>query len=167
MEVHLLETATQRLTAAELLAAKKADMRGITDGWEFSWKKHFELPNSKAFKIVLTSNPNEIQGLLIFQMLGKREPYMAYLEAAPHNKGKDKQFDYVAGCLIAKACQLSFVNGEGQYEGFLSFNCMDEKVIKVYHNKYGAIRVDKTYMFIDPPTGKKLIAEYLFRNHFN
>ena len=90
---HLLEIATQKLTAAELQAAKKADMRGITDGWEFSWKKHFELPNSKAFKIVLTSNPNEIQGLLIFQMLGKEEPYMAFLESAPHNKGKDKQFD--------------------------------------------------------------------------
>jgi len=167
MKVLLLEVASQKLIDAELVPAKISDMKGITDGWDFSWKKHFNLPNSKAFKIVLKSEPEVVQGLLLFQMLGKEEPYMAYLESAPHNKGKDKQFDFVVGCLISWACQLSFLEGEGHYEGFLSFQCMDEKVIKVYAHKYGATRVDKTIMFIKPTVGKQLIEEYLFRKHVN
>jgi hypothetical protein len=167
MEVLLLEIASQKLINAELMPAKISDMKGITDGWDFSWKKHFNLPNSKAFKIVLKSAPGIVQGLLLFQMLGKEEPYMAFLESAPHNKGKDKQFDFVAGCLISMACQLSFLEGKGHYEGFLSFQCMDEKVIKVYAEKYGAIRADRTFMFIEPSVGKQLIEEYLFRKHIN
>jgi len=167
MKVLLLEVASQKLIDAELVPAKISDMKGITDGWDFSWKKHFNLPNSKAFKIVLKSEPEVVQGLLLFQMLGKEEPYMAYLESAPHNKGKAKQFDFVAGCLISRACQLSFLEGKGHYEGYLAFKCMDEKVIKVYANKYGAIRVDRTFMFINPTIGKQLITEYLFRNHVN
>ena len=167
MEVLLLEIASQKLIDAELVPAKISDMKGITDGWEFSWKKHFGLPNSKSFKIVLKSEPDVVQGLLIFQMLGKEEPYMAYLESAPHNKGKDKQFDFVTGCLISRACQLSFLEGKGHYEGYLSFQCMDEKVIKVYAGKYGATRVDMTIMFINPIIGKQLIDKYLFRKHVN
>ena len=165
MEILLLKLASQKLIAAELVPAKIADMKSITDGWQFSWKKHFHLPNSKAFKIVIEADPGVIQGLLLFQMIGKEEPYMAFLEVAPHNKGKDKQFDFVAGCLISRACQLSFLEGKGHYQGFLAFQCMDEKVIKVYANKYGAIRVDTTYMYIDPMVGKKLIEEYLFRKN--
>ena len=88
---------------------------------------------------------------------------MAYLESAPHNRSPDKELDYVAGCLIAKACQLSTMEGEGHFQGYLSFQCMDEEVIRVYHHKYGAYRVDETYMFIDPPTGNKLIEQYLLR----
>jgi len=167
MEVLLLDTASQKLMDADLVPANISDMKGITDGWEFSWKKHFALPNSKAFKIVLRSAPDIVQGLLLFQILGKEEPYMAYLESAPHNKGKEKQFDFVAGCLISRACQLSFLEGKGHFEGFLSFKCMDEKVIRVYAEKYGAIRVDSNYMFIEPKVGKQLINEYLFRNHDN
>lgn len=82
---------------------------------------------------------------------------MAYLESAPHNRGKNKEFDYVAGCLIARACQLSIMEGKGHFKGFLSFQCMDEEVIRVYHHKYGAHRVDETYMFIEPKTSNELV----------
>jgi hypothetical protein len=34
--------------------------------------------------------------------------------------------------LSSAACQLSFLEGKGHYEGFLSFKCMDEKVINGY-----------------------------------
>jgi len=163
MRILILETKSQKLVDAELLPARKMDMKGISDGWKFSWKKHFCLPYSKAYKVVIKSNIDEIQGLLIFQILGKEEPYMAFLESAPHSKGSSKQFDFVAGCLISKACQLSFTEGKGHYQGFLAFQCMDEDVIKVYHHKYGATRVDQTYMYINPTASRKLINEYLFR----
>jgi len=40
---------------------------------------------------------------------------------------------------------------------------MDEEVIRVYHHKYGAHRVDKTWMFIEPKIGNNLIEKYLLR----
>lgn len=163
MEILLLDSTSKKLVAAKLTPAMKADMKSITDGWDFSWKKHFHLPNSKAFKIVLKGEPEEVEGLMIFQLLGHEEPYMAFLESAPHNKGKNKRFDLVAGCLIARACQLSLLEGKGHFRGFLAFKCMDEKVISVYARKYGATRVDRTYMYIDPFAGENLIEEYLFR----
>jgi hypothetical protein len=88
---------------------------------------------------------------------------MAYLESAPHNRGNEKELDYVAGCLIAKACELSTLEGKGHFRGFLSFQCMDEDVIKVYHHKYGATRVNETYMYIDPKAGNELVERYLLR----
>jgi hypothetical protein len=162
MKILLLDTERAKLFAAQLLPAVLKDMKTITEGWYFNWRRQFALPNSKAFKIV-TGNPERIEGLMIFQILNKEEPYMAYLESAPHNRGNKKEFDYVAGCLIAKACQLSTLEGAGHFRGFLSFQCMDEEVIRVYHHKYGAYRVNKTYMFIDPKTGNELVDRYLLR----
>jgi hypothetical protein len=163
MKVLLFEVSSGRLLEARLIPAILKDMRSITDGWHFNWRKQFQLPNSRAFKIIVNDYPDRIEGLMIFQMLNKEEPFMAYLEAAPHNRGQSKELDYVAGCLIAKACQLSTMEGKGYFQGFLSFRCMDEEVISVYHHKYGAYRVDETYMFIDPETGNELVERYLLR----
>jgi hypothetical protein len=162
MIILLRDTNSSALVKAQLLPAVLKDMKTITDGWHFNWRRQFALPNSRAFKIV-TGTPERVEGLMIFQMLNKEEPYMAYLESAPHNIGHEKEFDYVAGCLIARACQLSISDGVGHFKGFLSFQCMDEEVIRVYHHKYGAHRVDETYMFIEPKTSSELIELYLLR----
>jgi hypothetical protein len=67
MRILILETKSQKLVDAELLPTRKMDMKGISDGWKFSWKKHFSLPYSKAYKVVIKSNIDEIQGLLIYR----------------------------------------------------------------------------------------------------
>jgi hypothetical protein len=161
VEVFLLNTTTCEIVAARLLPAVAHDMRNTTDGWMFNWKRHYKLPGAKAFKII--TGENDIQGLMIFQVI-EGEPLMAYLESAPENKGDSKVYDYVAGCLIAYACRLSLTHGKDWHRGFLSFQCMDEEVIRVYHHKYGAVRVNKTFMFIDPPQGTILIEKYIERN---
>jgi hypothetical protein len=160
MEIFLLNTSTREIVRAQLLPAIARDMRNITDGWMFNWRRHFGLPGAKAFKVI-TGN-NEIQGLMIFQVVDG-EPMMAYLESAPENRGDNKAYDYVAGCLIAYACRLSLIHGKDWHQGFLSFQCMDEEVIRVYHYKYGAVRLDETWMFIEPPQGAILIEKYIER----
>lgn len=165
MEVILLETSTQSVIKGQLKPAKIEDMRTIADGWKFNWRKHFYLPNAKAFKVYTGKNSNEIEGLMIYQNLKSGQPYMAYLECGRYNKGKKKKYDHVAGCLIAKACQLSSIEGKDLHKGYLSFKCMDEKVISLYHNKYGAVRVDEHWMYIDPKTGNELVEKYLLNNN--
>lgn len=51
---------------------------------------------------------------------------MAYIEVAPHNRGIDKKYDLVAGCLIAYACRLSFIHGKDAYKGWLAFDVQEE-----------------------------------------
>lgn len=93
---------------------------------------------------------------------------MAYVEIAPHNIGTIKEYDNVAGCLIAYACRLSFVKGEGDFEGYLAFDVFEEhkeheiKLMAVYSTKYNALRFgETTSMLIPPEGGQKLIDEFL------
>ena len=90
---------------------------------------------------------------------------MAFLEVAPHNRGKEKRHDWVAGCLIAFACRQSFIKGR---EGYLAFDVMEEKdedtlkLMNLYSQKYNAVRLDaSTTMIIVPQGSEKLINEYL------
>ena len=100
-------------------------------------------------------------------MKEKIEPYMAFLEIAPHNKGHHKKFDKIAGCLIAFACRLSFKEGEGDYKGWLAFDVLEEdkqdeiKLMAVYCEKYGAIKFGETTMLITPENGQDLITKFL------
>jgi hypothetical protein len=103
-------------------------------------------------------------------MRDKVEPFMAFIEVAPHNRGKVKEYENVAGCLIAFACRLSFTRGEGHYNGYLAFdigetNIEDEtKLMAVYCTKYNALRLGTSNTMIIPPEGgQKLIDEFLNR----
>ena len=100
-------------------------------------------------------------------MKEKVEPYMAYIEIAPQNKGKDKRYDLVAGCLIAYACRLSTLYGKGVYHRWLAFDVFEEKkedkirLMALYSTKYHALRYGDTTMVISPANGKRLIEHYL------
>lgn len=92
---------------------------------------------------------------------------MAYVEIAPHNKGKAKRYDHVAGCLIAYACRLSFLHGIEHFKGWLAFDVMEEskedeiKLMTLYCKKYGALQWKDTTMVISPEVGEKLIEKFL------
>jgi hypothetical protein len=98
--------------------------------------------------------------------------YMSFIEVAPHNKGKEKEYDFVAGCLIAYACKLSFIEGKNHHEGYLTFDVMEAdendqfKLMAMYSKKYKACRVpfiSDTTMIIKPQDAMLLIEEYLNR----
>ena len=97
-----------------------------TDGWRFNFRKHSKKPAYETYVLICVETPDIIEGCLIFEMKAKVEPYMAYVEVAPHNKGKGKKFDRVAGCLIAFACRLSFIHGENDFRGWLAFDVLEE-----------------------------------------
>jgi hypothetical protein len=101
-------------------------------------------------------------------MKEKIEPYMAFVEIAPRNQGNDKEFERVAGCLIAFACRLSFMRGNNDFKGWLAFDVIEEKqadeikLMAMYSTKYNALRFGETTTMIIPPLGgEKLINEFL------
>jgi hypothetical protein len=136
-------------------------------GWRFNFEKHARNAAFQTYVLVTEETPYTIEGCLIFRLKDEMEPYMAYIEIAPHNKGENRRFDRVAGCLIAFASRLSFIHGKDHFKGWLAFDVLEEreedevKLMTVYCQKYGALKWSGTTMVISPEAGEKLIFKFL------
>lgn len=170
MNVKIYDVEEKREINARILLAKdfNGNLPSLTDNWRFNFRKHSQKANRKTYVLVCEDSEDVIEGCLIFEMLNKVDPYMAYIEIAPHNKNPGRKFDKVAGCLIAFASRLSFIHAEGENKGFLSFDVLEEnpedeeKLMARYSKEYKAIRLgDSTMMIILPEEGEKLIKFYL------
>jgi hypothetical protein len=167
MKVEIVRIGDKQLVNASILPSGKFTLPSITDGWRFNFKSHSKKKGFQTYILVCEESPTEIEGCLIFQFRDKVEPYMAFIEIAPHNKGKNKRYDKVAGCLIAYASRLSFINGKDHFKGWLAFDVLEEdkddeiKLMALYCEKYGALRWGDTTMVLSPEVGEKLIIEYL------
>jgi len=169
MKVKIIKVIDKQIIDAKIV--KPTDLTvmlpSLTDGWRFNFKKHAKKLSFETYVLVCEETPETIEGCLVFQMKGEVEPYMAYIEIAPHNKGGNKQFDKVAGCLIAFACRLSFINGKGDYKGWLAFDVLEEdkkdeiKLMALYCKRYGALKYGETTMVITPEVGETLISQFL------
>lgn len=172
MNVKILKIEGNVLVDAKISDSKlvKVALPSVADGWRFNFNKHAKKRGAETYVLVTEETSDKIEGSLTFEMKDKVEPYMAYIEVAPHNRGEVKEYENVAGCLIAFACRLSFTKGEGVYNGYLAFdigeaNEADEtKLMAVYSTKYNAFRLGQSNSMIIPPEGgQKLIDEFLNR----
>ncbi len=123
MKVRILKVETGEPANAAIEKSSRRALPSLHDeGWRFNFARlSRKTPNSSTYVLVTEETPHVIEGCLIFQMLDEEIPYGAYLEVAPHNKGNQKKYDHVAGCLIAYAFQLSLDKGEGHYKGSALF----------------------------------------------
>ena len=167
MNVKIIETATNAEIESQisLVIKNKSKLPSLTDGWRFNFSKHSKNKDYETYTLTTEKTPNIIEGCLIINTKSPYEVYMAFVEIAPHNRGANKKYKRVAGCLIAFACRLSFIKGK---EGYLAFDVKEEtkeneiKLMKLYNQKYGAIRLDNsTTMIILPEGSEKLINEFL------
>jgi hypothetical protein len=169
MKVKILKIKGNTLVDAEILDSKsiKINLPSVVDGWRFNFKKHSQIKGFETYVLVQEQTPTVIEGCLIFEMKESIEPYMAFVEIAPHNQGQEKEYNKVAGCLIAFACRLSFMKGNEVYRGWLAFDVLEEekenetRLMALYSKKYNALRYGETTMVIPPEGGEKLINEYL------
>ncbi len=169
MNVKIRKIEGDNLVDAKIIDSKLLELRlpSFNDGWRFNFDKHSKKKTFKTYVLVSLENIEKVEGRLIFEMRDKIEPYMAFIEIAPHNKGGLKKYANVAGCLIAFACRLSFIDGEHAFEGYLAFDVLEEKkedeikLMAIYSKKYNALRIADTTMLITPEGSKKLIDEFL------
>lgn len=169
MKVKILKVDDDKLIDAFIRIGINSEMPSIQSGWRFNFNRHIKSPNSEAYVLVKEDSPEVIEGCLIYRVLENGIQYMAFLEVAPHNRLPNKTHDFVAGCLIAFACRLSFKKGENHNRGWLTFDVQEEnkedeiKLMAMYSKKYKAVRLDDTTMLITPENGELLIEEYLNR----
>lgn len=167
MKIKIIKVQDNQAVEARITQPLGLTLPSITDGWRFNFKKQSKKAGFQTYILVTQKASKIVEGCLTYQLRDTEEPYMAYIEIAPHNKGKTKMYDNVAGCLIAYACRLSFLDGVGHFKGWLTFDVMEEdkedeiKLMAVYCQKYGALKWGETTMVISPQAGEKLIAKYL------
>lgn len=160
MKVNLIERKTKKIHTAEITIAKSKDIPFKKDGWKFNWRNLYKTDSALILKISLLESPNVMEGMMMLTILFDEMVYMDNVEVAPHNYGKNKKFENVAGSLIAFACLEAFIIGKNAYNGFLSFTSKTE-LIELYAQKYGAIIAMNSRMYIDSEIAKKLINQYL------
>jgi hypothetical protein len=78
------------------------------------------------------------------------------LESSKDNIGASKTYDKIAGCLIAKACRLSFAKG---YYGFVSL-VPKTQLIEHYKNAYGFEQFGRQ-LAVESAQSNYLIKKYL------
>ncbi|QTE40976.1 MULTISPECIES: hypothetical protein [Mucilaginibacter] len=168
MKVKLIKVETAEEVKALIKEGKAKELPSMQDGWRFNFEKLIKkLKNATGYLLVTEETPDIIEGALIFQLVDKVMPYMAYLEVAPHNRSNPKKYEQVAGCLIAYAFQQSVIQGKGDYNSMLQFDVLEEKkedaikLMAVYSGKYNAKRWDDTTMVIMDEDGESLVTKYL------
>ena len=104
MEIHLIETNSKKEKDAFILKAKSKDMPTKKSGWQFTWRTLYKTEGAEFYKIILTDNSDNIEGMLMLSVMYDEMLYMNNIEVAPHNLGSKGKYDNVAGCLIAFGC---------------------------------------------------------------
>jgi hypothetical protein len=164
MDVKLVRIEDGVQIHSKIEACKGHRLPTFHDGWRFNFNKHSKTSGAQTFVLLTEESPETIEGCVILKKQQHGDHYMAFVEIAPHNQGKGKKYDKVAGCLIAYACRVSHIQGDG----FLSFHIGEEsqqkekKLMIHYSKKYLALRIaDTKEMIIVPGDGQKLISQYL------
>lgn len=172
MKAKVIKVETAEQVNALIKEGEAKELPSMQDGWRFNFDKQIKkLKNATGYLLVSEETPDVIEGAMIFQMVNKVMPYMAYLEVAPHNKTAPKKYDQVAGCLIAYAFELSVINGLGDYNSILQFDVLEEKkedklkLMAVYSIKYNARKWDDTTMVIVDEDGEALVTKYLIKDN--
>ena len=169
MDVKIIVLATHEKADALIKEGKISEMPSFQEDWRFDFKKQLQtLKGATGYILVREDTPGIIEGCMIFQLVDKKQPFLSYVEVALHNRGDEKKYDHVAGCLIAYACKLSFIRGTGDYRGDLYFKIGEEKkedeiaLMSLYSSKYNAYRLgNSNVMVIYDSDGEGLINRYL------
>src|SRR5665213_156237 len=128
MDVKIIKVATNGEVKAIIRPGKATELPSIQDNWRFNFDKQIKkLAFSTAYILVTEETPGIVEGCMIFQMVEKIRPNMAYIEIAPHNKTDERKYDKVAGCLIAYAFQRTLIEGKGDYNGILFLDLLEEQ----------------------------------------
>lgn len=78
------------------------------------------------------------------------------IELSVENRGKNKKYDYIAGCLIAYACLITMKADDRDLGIFYT-----RATKSIYIEKYGMIPYDNYYVKSSKGNSKRLIDKYL------
>jgi len=144
---------TLRDAVIELMADDDWEQVYQSDEFEFDWAKERKWT---VYKLTLEGDTIIQELVAIEDIVRESRIHIHLIENALSNRGKDKIYDYVAGCLLASLCEIAF---DKRYEGFVSLHSKTE-IISLYTNKYRFREMGQN-LFIMGENSLLLIEKYL------
>ena len=137
----------------DVIELQPSELKKVKKGWKFDWVK--ESSSGKIYKLVIRHAPEVIQGLI---SISDKEDhiFMNLIESSPHNYGRNKIYEGVAGNLVAFACQASLEKG---FQGIVVFEAKT-KLIEHYKLSLSAQLISSNRMFINNKSALMLIEKY-------
>lgn len=84
MKVKIIVVATGEMVDALIREGKGSEIPSLHENWHFDLAKQLKkMPNATGYILVTEETPDIIEGCMIFQLVEKIKPVMAYLEVAP------------------------------------------------------------------------------------
>lgn len=152
---------TREIVQTAYKLASKEELSRL-EGWKFNWTDK-GLENSEVYKLTLKDD-EKIQGLIALTKFERdKAVYVNIVESAPHNLGKNKQYNGVGGHLYAIAVQKSIERG---YGGFVFMDAKNMELVKHYKETLGATLLGHPHeyrMFIDEENAQKLVKIYTLK----
>jgi len=155
----LIEIATGKIVDTAYCKARPEELSHLSKDWQFDWT-HVDLGNTDIYKITLMGY-SVIQGLVALQIQSRNSAvYIRIAESAPHNLGKNKQYQGVGGHLFAVGARISFDMG---FDGFLFLDAKNTDLVEHYAETLGAKLLGRPHpyrMVVDEEAATELLARY-------
>jgi hypothetical protein len=156
--MYLKERKSKSLAEAVIELVEGEDWKVLSNDnkFSFSWIKE------KGFMVhkIRLAVEEKIIGLISLEDIPKEfRIHIRLIEVNASNRGKHKEYEGVAGCLIAFTCRLAFEKG---YDGFVSLY-PKTALIEHYKEHYGFKEFGKN-LYSQLANSERLIEKYLNRN---
>lgn len=123
------------------------------NNFEFDWQQKTEYD---LYALKILDNKNTVGLMALKDVKDELRIEIILLESSKDNIGATKNYDNIAGCLIAWACRLAFIRG---YFGFVSL-IPKTRLIEYYKNAYGFEQFGRQ-LAVDTEQSYLLIKQYL------
>jgi len=146
---HRVKTRVVEVMPIQLKRLSKSDFR-------FDWLK---VDCDEIYQLVISAD-GYILGMMALKVIAEElRIEICLLEVSASNVGKGKEFENIAGILLAHACKLSFKYG---FFGFISL-IPKTALVSHYKKKYGFVSYG-THLGMDLERSEKLINKYLAKD---
>jgi len=131
------------------------DYLAKSNEYVFDWRLE---KYSDLYKLYLLSDRDSILGMMsLDDYPDSSRINISLIEVSKTNRGNDRIYENIAGCLIAFALKIAFQLG---YNGYVTIEPKNEKLLKYYEIKYG-FQAAGYMMYLKGSQSEKLIKMYL------
>ncbi len=154
--MEIVELATGRRKPVSISRAEDKDFRILTEKrFTFDWISLKETTTVYKLQLCDTGDILGVMGLIDFP--GEQRIEISLLASSRENRGKNKKYDRIAGCLIAFACKLA----AKKYEGNACVSLVPKTaLVKHYMSKY-SMRYAGWQLYVEGQDLDNLIKEYI------
>lgn len=153
--MQLLHVLSNKEVEAEidLLSQNEFYTIGESKRFEFDWLSEMKHP---VYKIYLVENGIPLGLIALADIQIELRININLIEVSSENIGRKKDYDKIAGCLLAFAAREAFKKG---YEGFISL-LPKTQLIDLYCSRYGFQQYGR-YLALEGASSFSLIQTYL------